>query len=215
MNAVRRRAAVVSLLGAPLLLLAAHLLQPSHGTSTAEEVAAQASRTGAFTASTVVGLLAMLLLVPAVVVLAGLLADRWSGHVGGALALTGAIGLTFLLGTGVGATTIGAHAGQSAVALTDELERNPAYGVGVGLMLVGWTFGLITLAVGLWRAGRVPAWGAACLAAAPLLPAFAGGKVGVAVGFVVLLVGFACAARTLTSTTTHVEAVVHPELRNA
>lgn len=191
MTTARRRAAVTSLLGAPLLMLAAHLLQPAHGTSTEAEVAAQATHSDAFNAATAVGLLAMLLLVPAVVTLSGLLRDRWSGHVGGALALTGAIGLTFLLGTGVGATTIGAHAGPAAVALTDELEGNPAYGLGVGLMLVGWTFGLITLAVGLWRAGRVPAWGAACLGVAPLVPAFAGGRVGVAVGFLVLLAGFA------------------------
>lgn len=197
MNIVRRRAAVLSLLGAPVLLLAAHLLQPSHGTSTEQEVAVQAAQTGAFNASTAVGLLAMLLLVPAVVTLAGLLQDRWSGHVGGALALSGAVGLTFLLGTGVGATTIGAHGGTAAVALTDQLERNPAYGLGVGLMLVGYTFGLMTLAVGLWRAGRVPAWSAACLGVAPLVPAFAGGRLGVAAGFLLLLAGFGAAARAL------------------
>jgi hypothetical protein len=196
-NTVRRRAAVGSLLGAPLLLLAAHLLQPAHGTTTSAEVAAQAADPGAFNASTAVGLLAMLLLVPAVTTLAGLLPDRWSGHVGGGLALTGAVGLTFLLGTGVGATTIGAHGGAAAVALTDRLESNPAYGLGVGLMLVGWTFGLLVLAVGLWRAGRVPAWGALALGVGPLVPAFAGGRAGVAVGFLVLLAGFATAARAV------------------
>lgn len=198
MSTVRRRAAVASLLGAPLLMLAAHLLQPAHGTSTQEEVAAQAAQTAAFNASTAVGLLAMLLLVPAVVTLAGMLGDRWSGHVGGALALTGAIALTFLLGSGVGATTIGAHGGEVATALTDRLEENPAYGLAVGLMLLGWTLGLITLAVGLWRARRIPSWAAACLGAAPLVPAVAGGRIGVAVGFLVLLTGFAAAARALT-----------------
>lgn len=200
MTTVRRRGAVASLLGAPLLLLAAHLLQPAHGTSTADEVAAQAAHTGAYNASTIVGLLATLLLVPAVVVLAGLLDDRWSGHIGGALALGGVVGLTFLVGTGVGATTIAAHGGSAAVALTDALERNPAFGVGVGLMLLGWTFGLITLAVGLWRAGRIPTWAAACLAAAPLVPAFAGGRAGVAAGFLILFAGFAAAAQAVTRT---------------
>lgn len=65
-------------------------------------------------------------------------------------------------------------------------------------MLVGWTFGLMTLAAGLWRARIIPAWGAACLGTAPLVPAVAGGRVGVAIGFLVLLTGFASAARALT-----------------
>lgn len=187
-------AQVAALVGSPLLLLASHLLQPAHGTTTAEEVAVQAAHQGAFNASTAVGLAAVLLTVPALLALRSLVADRRAGRVGAALAVAGAIGLAFLLGTGVGATTIAGEAGSQAVALTDALESNPAMGVGVGVMLIGWTFGLITLAVVLGRSGRLPWWAAACLGLAPLLPAFAGGKVGVAAGFVLLLVGFATAA---------------------
>jgi hypothetical protein len=188
---IRRKAQAVCLVAAPVLLLGSHLLQPSHGTETKDEVAAQAANAGAFEASTVVGLLAMLAVFPAVLAMARLLSDRWSGHIGGALAMAGAVGLTFLLGTGVGATVIAGHAGTQAVQLTDELEGAMPFGVGVGLMLLGWTFGLITLAVGLGRRGVVPWWAAACIALTPLVPAFAGGRTPVAVSFVLLLVGFA------------------------
>ena len=98
------------------------------------------------------------------------------------------------MGTGVGATTIAVHAGDRAVVLTDELESNPAMGLGVGIMLVGWTFGLITLAVVLGRSRRLPVWAALALGVSPLVPAFAGGRVPVAVGFVLLLAAFAAAA---------------------
>lgn len=197
MDTVRRHAAAGSLMAAPLLLLASHLLQPAHGTSTAAEVATQARHSGAFDASTVVGFLAMLVLVPAVVTLAGLLRDRWSGHVGGALALSGSLGLTFLLGTGSGATTIARYGGNGAVSLTDHLQSNVGFTVAVAVMLVGWTFGLITLAVGLWRSDQLPAWAAAAIAAAPLVPAAAGSRVPVAISFVVLLAGFSAAARAV------------------
>lgn len=188
---IRRRAQAGCLIAAPLLLLSAHLLQPSHGVDTKSEVAAQAAHAGAFDASTVVGLLAMLAVLPALLAMAKLLDDRWSGHIGGALAMVGAVGLTFLLGTGVGATVIAGHAGTQAVSLTDELEGAAPYGVGVGLMLLGWTFGLITLAVGLSRGGLIPWWAGACIAVTPVLPAFAGGRVPVALSFVLLLIGFA------------------------
>ena len=55
---VRRTARACALVAAPLLLLAAHLLQPGHDPDTASEVATQAAHTGAFRLSTVVGLLA-------------------------------------------------------------------------------------------------------------------------------------------------------------
>jgi hypothetical protein len=188
------RTAAACLVGAPVLLLASHLLQPAHGAETRTEVAAQASHPGAFQASTAVGLLAMLLLVPALVALGGLLGDRWSGRVGGPMAVAGAIGLCFLLGTGVGATAIAVHAGPDAVRLTEELEGDPAFGLGVALMLLGWTLGLVTLGIGFLRSRRLPVWAGAGLVVAPLVPAFAGGKVPVAVGFVVLLACFAAAA---------------------
>jgi hypothetical protein len=180
-----------------LLLLASHLLQPAHDPDTTSEVAAQTAHRSAFDASTVVGLLAVICLVPALLALGSLLADRWSGHVGVALAVSGALGLCFLLGTGVGATVIAAHGGASAVALTEELEGSTPFGVGVGIMLLGWTFGLITLAVGLGRSRRLPWWAAACIAVAPIVPAVAGGKWPVAGGFVLLLVGFAAAVPSL------------------
>jgi hypothetical protein len=79
-----------------------------------------------------------------------------------------------------------------AVPLTDRLEE-PGYGLGVALMLVGWTFGLITLAVRLWRAWRVPGWGARSASASRRWCPRS--RIGVAVGFLVLLAGFAAAAR--------------------
>lgn len=191
----RCRARALALVTAPVLLLVAHLLQPAHGTGTAEEVASQAANTGAYDASTVTGLVAMIAVIPAVLALSQLLGDRWSGLVGGFLALVGAVGLTFLLGTGVASTVIASEAGAQAVSLTDDLEGAMPFGVAVGLMLVGWTLGLITLAIGLGRAGLVPWWAAGCIIAATLVPAVAGGRVPVAAGFVLLLAGFAPAAR--------------------
>jgi hypothetical protein len=195
-------AQTAALVGAPLLLLAAHLLQPAHGTSTAEEVASQAAHTGAYNASTAVGLAAVLLTVPALLALRSLVADRRAGRIGGALAVAGAVGLAFLLGTGVGATTIADKAGSQAVALTDALESNPAMGAGVAVMLLGWTFGLITLAVTLGRSGRLPWWAAACLGLAPLVPAVAGGRLPVSLCFVLLLVAFGTAAFRAPATAT-------------
>jgi hypothetical protein len=129
--------------------------------------------------------------------LAGLVRDRWSGLVGGALALAGVMGLCFLLGTGAAATVLADDGGAQAVALTDALESDPAFGAGVALMLLGWTFGLLVLAVALGRSRAVPWWSAACLGVAPFVPAVAGGKLPVAGGFVLLLVAFGVAATRL------------------
>jgi hypothetical protein len=202
---VRRTARACALVTAPLLLLAAHLLQPGHAADTASEVAAQAAHTGAFRLSTVVGLLATVALVPAVSGLTGLVRDRWSGLVGGALALAGVMGLCFLLGTGAAATVLADEGGAQAVALTDALESDPAFGAGVALMLIGWTFGLLVLAVALGRSRAVPWWSAVCLGVAPFVPAVAGGKVPVAVGFLLLLVAFAVAASRLVRVPEHQE----------
>lgn len=187
-------ASMAALFASPVLLLTSHLLQPEHGITTAEEVASQAANTGAYNASTVVGLVGILATVPALLALRSMVADRVAGRIGGALAVAGAIGLCFLLGTGVGATTIADKGGAQAVALTDALQGNPAMGVAVGVFIIGWTFGLITLAVTLGKSGRLPWWAAACLGVAPLVPAVAGGRLPVALGFVLLLVGFGTAA---------------------
>jgi hypothetical protein len=195
----RRRTRAACLVASPVLLLASHLLQPSHGADTASEVAAQAAHAGAFRASTIVGLLAVMVLVPAVAGLASLLGDRTSGAVGGGLAHAGAIGLCFLLGTGAAATVIATDAGQRAVALTEALEGDAAFGVAVGVMLLGWTLGLVTLAIATGRARVLPWWAAVCLGVAPVVPAVAGGKAPVALGFIALLVAFATAARRLTA----------------
>jgi hypothetical protein len=148
-SADRRRTRAACLVASPVLLLASHLLQPTPGTETASEVASPASHAGAFRASTIVGLLAVMALVPAVAGLASLLGTRKAGAIGGALAHVGAIGLCFLLGTGAAATVIATEGGDRAVALTDALEGDAAFGVAVGTMLIGWTLGLITLAVAL------------------------------------------------------------------
>ncbi|HVE99010.1 MAG TPA: hypothetical protein VNA12_07505 [Mycobacteriales bacterium] len=154
---LRRRVAGVTLIVAPLLPLAAHVIQPAHAQDTASELANQAANNGRYTASTLLGLAFAFLAVPALFGLAHPLRATRPRLANGALALAlaGAIATAVFLGTGlVGlAMTDGAVGLDAAAKVQDGYEGTVAFGVLLGLMIIGTSFAPLALLIGLWRAG--------------------------------------------------------------
>ncbi|PWU24689.1 MAG: hypothetical protein C5B48_05100 [Candidatus Rokuibacteriota bacterium] len=76
--------------------------------------------------------------------------------------------------------------------LVDGLEANPTAGVGSLLFIVGLVFGSIVLSIGLWRSRAVPPWvGVAVAVGGSTHPFLSFDHVLVAVGLVVMTIGFA------------------------
>lgn len=160
-NSTPRRLCAAALLIAPGLLLAGHLVQATPGAhDTASELASIAAARGRAEVSTVLGVLGLALMVPAVL---GLAAPLWRARpraalVGTSMSVAGIIALVALMGSGpltVAMTAATADRAQM-VALSDRYESSWVTTTWMLVMLVGWTLGPVVLAVGRWRAGE--AW---------------------------------------------------------
>ena len=171
----RRTVAGLCLIAAPLAMLASevslHLVSPENPLDTGRQLAIIAENPGTWQLAVLLGLLAAILFVPAVLGMIHLLRGRGVvlGHIGGGLALIGALG----------------YAGHQALlsAFGEVAKAGPALGLDLGLMvkitermedsivgaiivllmwLLGLLLGLILLSVGLYRARFVPIWVVAC-----------------------------------------------------
>jgi hypothetical protein len=165
----RRIVAGLSLLAAPLCGLAWSLLVPPFTAGMAGEVAFIAAHPGRWALGTYLGVVWSYLMIPAVLGLLHLFRARAVvlGHVGGALALTGAAFHGTMLGFQLAETPIvlsGIDRAR-AVALTSALTEQPAF-TALLVPLTGLFLGLLLLALALWRARAAPAWIAALLVAA-------------------------------------------------
>lgn len=191
----RKTVAGVCMVVAPVLALLSFVIAPAIETDAGAQLAAAADDLDTYYASNLIGMVAVVLLVPAVLGLMHMLRERQVafGHVGGGLALVGllataaSIGLAFFVWRMArGGVT------PAEVALLDDV--NEAAGVVLPVYILGFAvgIGLAVLAAGLYLARAVDWWMAAAIGIGALLVnvAFPAGELALAiVGAAVLVVG--------------------------
>jgi hypothetical protein len=156
-STARPRACALALAVAPALTLAAHLVQatPSQH-DTASELASIAAHPGSYQVASALGFLALVLVLPGLLAMAGPLwgsRPRWA-TTGLSMSVVGLLALVSLMGAGpVSLAMAQAPDRDAMVALTDRYESTVLYGVWVLLMVIGYSLGPVVLAIGLWRAG--------------------------------------------------------------
>jgi hypothetical protein len=175
----RKTVAGLGMVLAPIVLLAGMVVHPERKTEEAAQLAVVADNLDAWLVAHLLVMVSVVLAVPAVLGLMHMLREREValGHLGGMLALTGILAVTGLVAIdGFVAWQMGV-AGADRAEMTALLERvNETAGVFVPLYLMSFAFalGIVTLALGLYRARAVQWWMAAFLAIAAILLAIAG-----------------------------------------
>ena len=165
----RRLLKVVSLLLAPLLMVAGVLVAPFEETSTsAAYLAVVRESSGAAELSAVLLHFGFLLLVPCVWAMASLLQQRATvlGNLGLLLGTLGAIGNSGVVLLDFSDVALVRELSQAdAVAVYDRIDSSWGFGLSaiLGIPLLG--VGLLLLIAGLWRATVLPAWSLAVLPA--------------------------------------------------
>jgi hypothetical protein len=157
-DVVRTRILAASLVAAPALTLAAHLVQATPAQhDTASELAAIAAHPGRYQAASALGFLSMVLFVPAFWAMARPLWDRRPGWAatGLSLSIVGLLALVSLMGSGpMSLAMVDASADRAQmIALTDRYESTALVGVWSLLMVVGYSIGPVVLGWALWRCG--------------------------------------------------------------
>ena len=174
----RRTLAGLALISAPLALMVSEVVYGrffSQG-SDGEFFAAVAEKSGIWTFATLLGLLAAVLFVPAVVGMVHLMRDRGVvlAHLGGALAVIGAVGYAChqMLFVVMGEMARMGGQREAVIAVSELLDGSVLIGVIVMLMfLASLSVGLILLTAGLYRSGIAPLLAPVC-AILSVLPAF-------------------------------------------
>ena len=162
----------------PLILLAAMVIHPATGTSEASVISAAADHADAWYIAHLLGLISIVLAVPAVLGLMHMLREREVayGHVGGGLGL---LGLMAFVGIVTMEGFVGWQMGQGGdrgemVSLMQRLNDSAGFYIPFYLVSVGFTLGMIVLALGLYRARAVQSWMAVFVGLAAVLLGVAG-----------------------------------------
>ena len=190
-----------ALIGAPLALFAGTVVHPGLDTNAAAQLAIIDGEPGRWYATHLLGLLAMVLFVPAVLALAEIVARREPAlaRVGGALALAGVVGFSGIVTMfGFVAFEMAGEGERSQMAdLFHRLNTEPAVVAPIRGLAFAFPAGIACLAAGLFRARVAPAWACAAPVAGVLLFA-AGAPTGHAVLLIpataLMSVGFAAVA---------------------
>jgi hypothetical protein len=174
----RRTLAGLALFVAPLAMMVSEVI---YSLSFSQEsdgrfFAAVAERSATWTGATLLGLLAAILFVPAVVGMVHLTRDRGVvlAHVGGALALVGAVGYAChqMLFVVMGEMARIEGQREAVISISRQLDNSAIIGMIAMLMfLLSLSLGLILLTAGLYRAGFAPVWVPICVFLS-ILPAF-------------------------------------------
>lgn len=168
----RRMVAGMCMVVAPILALVAFVISPKLETEAAAQLGAAANDLDTYYASSLIGMITLILLVPAVLGLMHMLRERRAsyGHVGGALALIGLSASLVSVGIAFVVWRL-AHGGvtPAEVSIVDDLNNVtgvvlPVYVLGFGVGL-----GFVVLAAGLYLAKAVDWWMAALVALGPVL----------------------------------------------
>jgi uncharacterized membrane protein len=154
----RKTVAGICMFLAPALFLVSAILAPSSKNNAGDILNAVAANPDRFYQSTVVGIVATVLLVPALLGLMHMLREREValGHLGGGLALLGSLVLMLFWGVALMQWQMVRGAGDRTQ-MTSLLDRfMHTTGTQVFLFLgLALTIGLVVLALGLWRARAV------------------------------------------------------------
>ncbi len=201
-----RTLAAISLILAPLMLLAASIIGPDLGDNYTEELANIADNEAAYVTSGILFLLAPLVLVPGLMGVIRLMRRRGVtlGQVGAAMVMFGALITMAFYGWGaleyVAATESGLDRAQMAQLFDAAEDSALGIPIWVGGFILGLTLGSILLAVALWRNRVVPVWSPIALVLSTII-GFVGGedKWITAASFVLLLIALWPLAQKLLS----------------
>lgn len=174
----RRTLAGLCLIAAPLAFMVSEVTYSTFFSQESDQqfFAAVAGKSSTWTFATLLGLLAAVLFVPAVVGMVHLTRDRGVvlGHVGGALALLGAVGYAChqMLFVVLGEMARMEGQREAVISVGKQLDSSATIGIIAMLMfLLSLSLGLILLTIGLYRARIVPIWVPICIVLS-ILPAF-------------------------------------------
>jgi hypothetical protein len=165
----RKVVAGLCLMAAPAFALVATIVSPSLHTSEAAQLAAVAGDPDRWYVANLLGLVAIVLGVPAVLGLMHMLRERRvaAGHVGGAFALFGL--LMFMAGTAISMVVwqmVAGGADQAQMAgLLDRVNSTTGTFIPFYVGPFAFAFGMLLLAWGLWQARAVHWLMAFCIAA--------------------------------------------------
>lgn len=199
----RRSVGGLSLIIAPLLLLAGAIVGPDSGEETADYLRAYAENSEAAGVSTVLWFLGFVVLTVAVAALIHLVRDRAVvlGHVGGMLAFAGSIAFAALVVTSIYDIALGQQLPlQQGVAVNEAIQADPAsYWVLIPALL-GTSIGLVLLTAALWRGGVLPVWVFPVLLVGFVVLFFGGDQKEISIaGNALILIGLAFAGWTVLS----------------
>jgi hypothetical protein len=161
---------------APFVLLVATVIHPASDMDEATQVATIADNLDAWYVAHLLAFVSIVLVVPAVLGLMHMLREREValGHVGGGLALLGLLAFTGIVAMELVLWQM-AGAGNTAetVALLERLNETAGIVIPFVLLSFGFSLGMATLAVGLYRARAVQSWMAVFVAVGAILFGFA------------------------------------------
>ena len=157
----RKMVAGACMVVAPFVLLVAMVIHPASDMDEATQVATIADNLDAWYVAHLLAFVSIVLVVPAVLGLMQMLRERQValGHVGGGLAILGLLALTGLVAMELVLWQM-AGAGNTAetVALLERLNETAGIVIPFVLLSFGFSLGMATLAVGLYRARAVQSW---------------------------------------------------------
>jgi hypothetical protein len=172
----RKMVAGACMVVAPFVLLVAMVIHPASDMDEATQVATIADNLDAWYVAHLLAFVSIVLVVPAVLGLMHMLRERQValGHVGGGLAIVGLLALTGLVAMELVLWQMAA-AGNTAetVALLERLNETAGIVIPFVLLSFGFSLGMATLAVGLYRARAVQSWMAVFVAVGAILFGFA------------------------------------------
>jgi hypothetical protein len=204
---LRRLAAGLCMIGAPLTLLVGALLHPDSGDSASAHIAAIAANPGRNYASHTTILVGLVLFLGVILGLVHLLRQRAPAvaDVGGALGIVGLFGATSIVAVdGIAFTQMGqpdADAQEMAALLDRIMESAGARAIAV-VSALSLLMGMFVLAYGLWRTRAVRSWvppGVAAAAIAFFLGQVTDSRVIFAVAFAGYLVTLGVIGRSVLS----------------
>jgi hypothetical protein len=191
----RRTLAGVCLITQPLLNLISVAISPRQSTDAPEQLAMIGAHPTRFLISSLLDLLWLLLLIPAVLGLLHLLRTRSAllGHIGGGFALAGAVGAAAYRGVNLAQLQVAQSDLDQGQVLTAFGQASLGSVVVMIMSAIGLIVGYVLLAVGLWRTRAAPRGASALIVAflvVDIVGLAAGGNKGVLlVAHTLLLVG--------------------------